>query len=53
MAELSEQDLKVQVKKYLSDYSRAWRKKNPDKVKQINMRYWVKKAKEQAEKDSK
>lgn len=53
MTDLNAEDLKIQVKKYLSDYSREWRKKNPDKVKRINMRYWLKKANEEAEKNSK
>jgi len=32
------------------EYQRQWRKKNPDKVREKNRRYWVKKAREQAEK---
>jgi len=28
-------------------YYRAWRKNNPEKVKESTMRYWLKKAKEQ------
>lgn len=30
-------------------YYRAWRKKNPEKVKQAQERYWKKKAKEMQE----
>lgn len=31
------------------EYQRQWRKKNPDKVREKNRRYWEKKAREQAE----
>lgn len=34
------------VKNLKAEYYRKWRAKNPDKVKEINKRYWLKKAKE-------
>ena len=34
-----------------AEYHRKWRAKNPDKVKAINKRYWLKKAKHELEKD--
>ena len=30
----------------LNEYLRVWRKKNPEKVQQYNIRYWEKKARE-------
>ena len=31
------------------EYARAWRRKNPDKVREINRRYWERKALERLE----
>ena len=38
---LQEQD---SIKKARRDYQREWRKKNPEKVKAAQERYWLKKA---------
>jgi len=32
------------MKAYRAEYYRAWRKKNPDKVRDINARYWERRA---------
>lgn len=32
-------------------YARAWRKKNPEKAKANNMRYWARRAEREAEKE--
>ena len=44
MQKLSEQALAAR-----REYQKQWRKKNPDKVRQKNTRYWEKKAKEAQE----
>lgn len=31
-------------KKKIAKYQKEWRKKNPEKIKEINARYWAKKA---------
>lgn len=48
------ENLEDEAKKIQAQYHREWRKKNPDKVKAINKRYWLKKAqklKEEKEKE--
>lgn len=37
---------------YRNEYSRKWRAKNKDKVKQYQERYWEKKGREALEKDN-
>ena len=47
--------LSEEARKARNEYYRAWRKKNPEKVKQTQEKYWKKKAKEmqeQAEKEN-
>ena len=39
--------IEEQAKKSRAEYQREWRKKNKDKLKQYNINYWLKKAKEQ------
>ena len=39
-----------EARKALSEYQKAWRKANPDKVKAAKERYWEKKARELKEK---
>jgi hypothetical protein len=41
-----EKELSAEARKILNDYVRNWRKKNPERVRDINIRYWNKKAKE-------
>ena len=38
--------LSEEARKARNEYYREWRKKNPEKVKQAQERYWKKKAKE-------
>ena len=47
------EDLKEEIKKLKSEYLKEWRKKNPDKVKEINNRYWLNKAKKNLEEKEK
>lgn len=47
------QTLSKEAKKVFSDYYKKWRKENPDKARNILIRYWEKKAKELVQKDSK
>lgn len=37
-------ELEEEAKRLNVQYHKEWRKKNPDKVKAINKRYWLKKA---------
>lgn len=37
------------IRKAKNEYLREWRKKNKDKVKEIERRYWEKKIREQSE----
>ena len=39
------------IKKAYNDYQRQWRAKNKDKVKEINKRFWRKKAEEQEQEE--
>ena len=41
------------AKKARAEYARAWRKKNPDKQRAINARYWEKRAAKLAEENNK
>lgn len=43
---MSEQQLTEEAKKARREYLRAYRKKNPDKVRKWNANFWEKKAKE-------
>ena len=47
-------ELEKEVRRLKAEYHKNWRQKNPDKVNEINKRYWLKKAqksKEQKEKE--
>ena len=37
------------AKRARAEYAKEWRKKNPDKQREINRRYWEKKAEQAAE----
>lgn len=39
-------EIKEQIRERQRAYKREWRKKNPDKIKAANERYWLKKAAE-------
>ena len=39
------EDILAEIRKANREYKKEWRKKNPDKVKAANERYWLKKAK--------
>lgn len=39
-----------EIKRLKAEYHRQWREKNKDKVKEINHRYWINKAKKELEK---
>jgi hypothetical protein len=41
---MTEKELERATKEAKRDYAREWRKRNPDKVKAANARYWAKKA---------
>lgn len=41
------------IKKARAEYAREWRRKNPDKVREINRRYWEKKAAQMQESEGK
>lgn len=41
---MSENNIQQKVAEIKRDYFRNWRKNNKDKVKEINKRYWEKKA---------
>ena len=43
-------ELEKEAKRLEAQYHREWRKKNPDKVKAINKRYWLKRLKKQKKK---
>lgn len=42
-----------EINKERREYKREWRKKNPDKVKAANERYWLKKAAERKAREEK
>lgn len=48
--EENNQEILILAKKLKNQHSRDWRKKNKDKVKLINQRYWINKAKKLQEK---
>lgn len=39
-------DLETAAKKMQSEYNRKWRQENPEKVKEYNQSYWIRKAQE-------
>jgi len=41
---LTTQELETARKKAQAAYHREWRRKNPEKVKEANRKYWAKKA---------
>lgn len=41
-----ELEIREQIRERQQAYKREWRKKNPDKIKAANERYWLKKAAE-------
>ena len=43
--ELKEKELKEKARLARNRYAREYRRKNPEKIKAINERYWIKKAK--------
>lgn len=52
MVDRSEELNKLALKAQAA-YVRKWRKRNPEKVREINKRYWIKKASELETEDSK
>ena len=50
-----ENDVQLQdiAKKLRNEKAREWRLKNKEKIKDINKRYWLKRAKEYLEKETK
>lgn len=48
---MNNKNLNEMARKERNKYSRNWRKNNKEKVKAINLRYWIKKAKEEEEKE--
>ncbi len=42
---VSEENINEEIRKLKNKQMREWRKKNKDKVKAINERYWIKRAK--------
>jgi hypothetical protein len=49
MEEMEEEILNI-IRKMKNEKAREWRKKNPEKVAEINKRYWINKAKKELEK---
>lgn len=49
---MSDQELKEAARLERNRYYREYRARNRDRVKEINARYWEKKAKEAAEKEN-
>ena len=41
---LTDEQIHELAKKIRREYQREWRKKNPDKVKEYNQRYWRRRA---------
>ena len=50
---MEDSDLEKEAKRLEAQYHREWRKKNPDKVKATNKRYWLKKAQKLKEETNK
>ena len=44
MKKLTDEQLEELAREKQREYQREWRKKNPDKVRKYNKRYWMKKA---------
>ncbi len=44
MKKLTDEQIQELSRKIQREYQREWRKKNPDKIKEYNQRYWRKKA---------
>jgi len=44
MKKLTDEQIHELAKELQREYQREWRKRNPDKVKEYNKRYWRKKA---------
>jgi len=44
MNNLTDKEIQELAREKQREYLREWRKKNPDKVKEYNKRYWRKKA---------
>lgn len=47
-----ELEIREQIRERQRAYKREWRKKNPDKIKAANERYWLKKAAEVKEREA-
>ena len=45
---MTDKELKKLVQEARAQYAREWRKKNPEKIKEYNRRYWERKAAEHA-----
>ncbi len=46
-----EDELNQIVRRLKNEKAKQWRSENPEKVKEINHRYWIKKAKRELEKE--
>jgi len=44
MKKLTDEQIKELAREKQREYLREWRKRNPDKIKEYNQRYWRKKA---------
>ena len=44
MKKLTDEQIKELARELQREYLRLWRKRNPDKIKEYNERYWRKKA---------
>ncbi len=53
MREKMREEILAEIREAQRLYKKEWRKKNPDKVRISNERYWLKKAKEIMEKENK
>ena len=49
---MSDKNLSDAAKEARREYFREWRRKNPDKVREKNRRYWEKRAAERKEADN-
>lgn len=48
-----EKEIEEMVRKLRNQTAREWRAKNKDKVREINIRYWINRAKKELEKENK
>lgn len=48
--DLDDNELLTKAKNIKLEYHRKWREKNKDKVKEINKRYWLNRARKELEK---